>query len=179
MAREWTSIDRLRMDKFMALVRGYVWAGFERLGRGGWKETEVRDYESLIRGKDGSEDKENKEEGNSPGPRGKVGPLMVEGKRVGDGLRYHVLDVWVDELSKVGLLGDDIKSGWKGNVPVEELTKPIRLLARDGKTKQVRERAREVLSDERLQGRGGDWKSGREKSENETSDVTKIVEDDE
>ncbi len=53
--------------------------------------------------------------------------------KVADGVRYHVLDVWV---------------GWVGR----GLMRPVERLGREGRTKVVRERARDVLGDERLEG---------------------------
>jgi ribosomal RNA-processing protein 1 len=121
MAREWTSIDALRMDKFLRLVRVYVNAGFGYLQAQGWEMGLVEDYKGLI----------------------EEGPLSEDNKNSGDGLRYHVLDVWVDELDKVDPereMGCD----------VDEVMAPVRKLAEKGKTSTVRKRAKESLNDERL-----------------------------
>jgi len=61
---------------------------------------------------------------------------------VPDGLRYHVLDVWVDGLE-----------GQEERMPegmLERVMGPVQRLAREGKTKVLRERAKEALRDERL-----------------------------
>ena len=55
-----------------------------------------------------------------------------------DGIRYHVCDVWVDGLVEV--------EGAQGSV----IMKPIERLSREGRTKVVRERAKDVLGDARL-----------------------------
>ena len=68
-----------------------------------------------------------------------VGALSVNDGKVPDGVRYHVLDVWID-----GLLETE---GWKG----AGLLRPVERMKTEGRTKVVRERAREVLDDERLQ----------------------------
>lgn len=68
-----------------------------------------------------------------------VGALRANDGKVPDGVRYHVLDVWVD-----GLLETE---GWGG----AGLLRPVERLRTEGRTKVVRERAREVLEDERLQ----------------------------
>ena len=68
-----------------------------------------------------------------------VGALSVNDGKVPDGVRYHVLDVWVD-----GLLETE---GWRGM----GLLRPVERMRTEGRTKVVRERAREVLEDERLQ----------------------------
>ena len=69
-----------------------------------------------------------------------IGALSAGDGKVPDGVRYHVLDVWVD-----GLLETD---GWDG----VGVMRPVEKLATKGRTKVVRERAREVLRDDRLQG---------------------------
>ena len=71
-----------------------------------------------------------------------VGPLSVRDGRVSDGVRYHVLDVWVD-----GLVGAE---GWEEEVRRGMVLRPVEGLRVEGRTKTVRERAREVMEDERL-----------------------------
>ena len=71
-----------------------------------------------------------------------VGPLSRRDGRVSDGVRYHVLDVWVD-----GLVGAE---GWEKEVRRGMVLRPVEGLRVEGRTKTVRERAREVMEDERL-----------------------------
>lgn len=61
--------------------------------------------------------------------------------KVGDGLRYHVLDVWVDGL----LAADGWESGMDGGV-----MRPVEALASGGGTKTLRSRAKGALEDSRL-----------------------------
>lgn len=68
-----------------------------------------------------------------------IGALSPGDGKVPDGVRYHVLDVWVD-----GLVDTE---GWE----VVGVIRPVERLRTKGKTKIVRGRAREVLGDERLQ----------------------------
>lgn len=80
-----------------------------------------------------------------------------------DGLRYHVMDLWVDELEKVlefedaDETEDDGKPGpkfasrkIKGDVPMDLLLRPIETLRVKGLHKPVRTRAGEALDDDRL-----------------------------
>ena len=120
-AREWTVIDALRMNKFMFLVRCYVNAGFGYLGKYGYDEELVEGHLEVIR----------------------EIPLSVGNGKVSDGLRYHVLDVWVDELDK-------IDEGREGVCPVELLMEPVRTLAKEGMSKTLRTRAKETAGDDRL-----------------------------
>jgi ribosomal RNA-processing protein 1 len=126
-AREWTSIDALRMDKFLRLVRYYINSSFTYLSQHSWDEDLVREYVGLV----------------------EEWPLSAGNEKVGDGLRYHVLDVWVDEL-------DGVDDGREGKCAVEIIMGPVRKLEREGRVKKVRERAGECLGDERLR----DWEGG-------------------
>lgn len=70
------------------------------------------------------------------------GPLSAGDGKVPDGVRYHVLDVWVDGLVEC--------EGWDETV----VMRPVERLWRQGRTKIVRGRARDVLDDERLKAEG-------------------------
>jgi len=128
MAREWTGIDVLRMEKFLLLVRRYVGASFEVLKKGDW----------LEEGECGV--------GAMEEVWGEV-PLNVGDQRMPNGIRFHVLDLWVDELERVGCLGEDVEEG-----VLKRLLSPVRMLAKESPTKAVRRKAVEVLADERLPG---------------------------
>ena len=109
----------------MFLVRCYVNAAFQYLSRQSYDGELVSDYLDMMR----------------------ETPLSVNNIKVSDGLKYHVLDIWVDELDKVDRDRDR-------SCPVEELMKPVETLAKEGKTKTLRTRAKECAGDERLE----DWK---------------------
>ncbi|KAL1885551.1 hypothetical protein Plec18167_001045 [Paecilomyces lecythidis] len=72
-----------------------------------------------------------------------------------DGLRYHILDIWLDELEKVVEVEEiDTAEGptkrLKGDIPMDLILRPMRKLKAESPTKTVRERARDVLEDDRL-----------------------------
>jgi ribosomal RNA-processing protein 1 len=74
-----------------------------------------------------------------------------------DGLRYHLMDIWIDELEKVlefeGKVGEDVetpKRTIKGDVPVELILRPLEKLRTESRYKPVRTRAAEALQDDRL-----------------------------
>jgi ribosomal RNA-processing protein 1 len=125
-AREWGAIDALRMDKYLYLVRCYVNKGFELCAKKGWAEDEVflEEYLQIL----------------------EATPLNPREAKIPDGLRYHVIDIFVDELDKADL---------GRNVPMEKVLGPLRTLGKETITKTVRERVNEALEDERLQ----DWKA--------------------
>jgi ribosomal RNA-processing protein 1 len=125
MSREWSGIDGLRMDKFLMLVRFYLRSSFNWLAKSNWRNSGARkDFLEIL------EDT----------------PLSAKDIRVPNGLRYHVLDIYVDELEKVlPEEQDNIES-----VPAEEMLGPVKKLTTDSPTKAVRLRAREAMGDERV-----------------------------
>ena len=70
-----------------------------------------------------------------------------------DGLRYHVIDIWVDELEKV-LEFDETEEGGprkiKTEVPMELVLRPLEKLRTESPYKPIRTRAAEALDDDRL-----------------------------
>ena len=135
MAREWNNIDALRMDKFLYLVRCYVQEGFQFVRRKKWEEGLVGEYVEVLEGT----------------------ALNVRDGKIPNGLRYHVIDIYVDELDKADEQDD---------APLEELLKPMRKLGKESPVKAVKKRVAEALEDERL----ARWKDRREVAEDEGED---------
>ena len=126
-AREWSGIDALRMDKFLYLVRCYVSKGFECVKKREWEDVEMLEaYLDILASV----------------------PLNVADLKIPNGVRYHVVDIYVDELEKVNK---------ERNAPLEKILAPMRELGEKSVTKAVRLRAQGALKDERLQ----DWKRER------------------
>ncbi|KAL8800438.1 MAG: hypothetical protein Q9182_005191 [Xanthomendoza sp. 2 TL-2023] len=127
---EYTSIPQLRLDKYLLLIRCYISSTFQYLASHDWDKGLIREWRSLMEG-DGE-----------PG----LAPLSPGNGKVPDGVRYHVLDVWVDEVCKVvegnGKVGGEVRG---------QLMGPVRRLEKEGRTKVVKSRARDVLADERLE----------------------------
>ena len=121
MAREWSGIDALRMDKFLYLVRCYVGAAFEYLSRHQWGvDGLMEQYLDMLKGV----------------------PLNAKDMKISTGLRLHVIDLYVDELDKADT---------KRDAPLEKILAPLRQLGKDTPTKSVRSRVKEALADERLE----------------------------
>lgn len=130
MAREWTNVDVLRMDKFLLLVRRYVGATFAYLARDAWADTELAEQCMELLSQI---------------------PLNPTDGKVSNGLRFHVLDVYVDEL-------DRVDASRSGALRLQMLLEPLSRLEKESPTKAVRARAKEVLADERLK----NWEGGAE-----------------
>lgn len=126
-AREWGGIDALRMDKYLYLVRCYVQEGFQYVRRKGWAEKLLGEHLEVLEGV----------------------AFNVRDARIPNGLRYHVIDLYVDELDKADV---------EDEAPVERVLEPMRKLGKESMTKTVRKRVGEALDDERLV----DWKARRE-----------------
>lgn len=193
--RDYHALDRIRLDKYLMLIRFYVGVAFEvfvknpaaksadgkkrkradAAKKGGKKQKKQVEAEVAEEANDDTEDVEakypdlaayisiieegplcplnydqdqNTEEGDPnyrPMPHGP------------DGLRYHLIDIWVDELEKVLEFDEEAgedeetpKRKIKGDVPVELILRPIEKLRAESRYKPVRTRAAEALQDDRL-----------------------------
>ena len=142
-SREWTQIEALRLDKYLYLIRQYLNASFRYLSQQSWANTKAVDEHGKIL----EEIPLNTGEG--------------DGKRIPNGLRFHVLDVWVDELNKV-----DGTWGMEKREVLEKLCAPVERLAKEGKLKVVRTAAKECLGDERLRS----WRGQEVQVEDQNTD---------
>ncbi|KAE8299019.1 Ribosomal RNA processing protein 1-like protein A [Larimichthys crocea] len=77
--REWTGIDRLRMDKFFQLVRFMFRQTFEMLKRKNWESSVVGRFLELL-----------------------TVQLLQSGSDAPSGLQLHILDLYMTELAAVG-----------------------------------------------------------------------------
>lgn len=141
MVREWAQIDALRLDKYLFLIRQYVAAGLRWLAADDWADRAAAEGYVRVLEETG---------------------LSARDAKVPNGLRYHVLDVYVDELERV-------ESGWAERMEVlGVLLGPVERLAEEGWVKAVRVAARECLEDERVRAwRGEDGKGDGEGEEEE------------
>ncbi|XP_070581352.1 ribosomal RNA processing protein 1 homolog A-like [Ptychodera flava] len=80
MAREWLGIDRLRLDKFYMLVRRCLSHSFEMVKRRDWDSEVIDELMNVM----------------------KNGVLNPHLDNIPDGLRFHVTDIFLGELTKVG-----------------------------------------------------------------------------
>uniref|UniRef100_A0A3Q4I506 Ribosomal RNA processing protein 1 homolog B-like n=1 Tax=Neolamprologus brichardi TaxID=32507 RepID=A0A3Q4I506_NEOBR len=79
MKREWTGIDRLRMDKFFQLVRFVFRQTFEMLRRRSWDSSAVSQFLELL-----------------------TAQLLQSDAAAPSGLQLHVLDLYLTELAVMG-----------------------------------------------------------------------------
>ncbi|KAK4244883.1 nucleolar protein,Nop52-domain-containing protein [Corynascus novoguineensis] len=185
MAREWTGIDVLRMEKFLLLVRRVVGAGFKWMRKGGgsaegkkkgkgdsrsnWDANKV----DVIVGLLGEWPLALEEEARIERATDSEGKDSDISQKIPAGLRLHVLDIWVDEAEKAGLLEDD---DTEAKQITQRISDQIDALEEATTSPAVRVRSKESLADNRLfanrepgsepgadecttkgQGDGGDW----------------------
>ncbi|ODQ68336.1 nucleolar, partial [Nadsonia fulvescens var. elongata DSM 6958] len=146
-AREWNGIDQLRMDKFYLLIRRYLAEIFRNGAKNDWSEEWIAAFANSIT----SEELE----------------ISYDKNEVADGIRYHILDIYLDELERVVLEQDNNKQHKTtddsdsedeeelkekfANVPVKALLAPIEDFVQNTLNKTARERAKkEILNDPRL-----------------------------
>ncbi|KAK4959690.1 hypothetical protein LTR66_012973 [Elasticomyces elasticus] len=130
MGRELAGIDALRMDKFLFLIRRYLFASFRYLARRRWADADLVDeYLDVLASI----------------------PLNPRDMKIPNGLRYHVIDIYIDELDKA-------ISETDAQAPLKELLWPLQALREHTVTKNVRERVKDVLEDEKIEG----WKGSEE-----------------
>lgn len=231
--REFHAIDRLRLDKYLHLIRCYVGVGFEvflkegvrasdeQQGQGKKRKREQEEESRTSEKGKGKKNKkrkakqesqptteqsmENEDDKNENENKSKwsdlssylsileEGPLCPlnfdpdqQQKHDGsdssfpmphgpDGLRYHIMDIWIDEIEKVLEFDaeDDNEDGnaegkrkVKGDVPMDLLLRPIEKLRTESPHKPVRTRAAETLDDDRLV----EWGFRSRKSDSEDED---------
>src|ERR1051326_6961753 len=115
------------MNKFLLLIRRYLYSSFRLISRNEWHDTaKITACLDILR----------------------TTPLNPSDPKIPNGLRYHVIDIYVDELDRV-----DEKR--QGGMPLDVLLEPLRTLGKESRTKPVRERVKEALEDERLENWNG------------------------
>lgn len=159
MAKEWTKIDRWRVDKYLLLIRYIVKACFERLKYEDYDEDFVNDYINTLE------------------------ETILSGSTTLPGLVvFHLVDVWLDEIADVAFedikeeeekeakesndkkttnkkpckLTDEERAAEKqeaiAKIPVGKLLKPFEKLCKESPTKGLRLRIKDsIFDDERLQ----------------------------
>ncbi|KAK2738858.1 hypothetical protein FQN57_006872 [Myotisia sp. PD_48] len=207
-SRDFHSLDRLRLDKYLLLIRCYIGVAFDLFakngqtdGQGNGKHNKNTMNSGDDEGKPSSKKKKRKrgdsedadsnkrqqtqselasyldilEEGplsplnfdrlssstSSPPEKGEAASIpMPKGP---DGVRYHLLDIWLEEIEKccgetvedseAGRNSDQepvTKSKLKEGTPIDLLLRPIERLKAESQNKTVRTRATAVLEDVRL-----------------------------
>lgn len=126
------------MDKYFYLVRQFLYVSLRYLAKGGWKDTEML--------------------GELVAALSEI-PLNARDMKVPNGLRYHMLDIYLDEMEKVN-------EEHEADIPAEKLLAPIRALQKDCPTKNIRRQAKEIIRDERVR----EWLGVEDEEEAQVAD---------
>ncbi|XP_032248468.1 ribosomal RNA processing protein 1 homolog B isoform X3 [Phoca vitulina] len=79
MNREWKGIDRLRLGKYCMLIRLVLRQSFEVLKRHGWEESRIKLFLDVL-----------------------MKEILHPESQSPNGVKFHFIDIYLDELSKVG-----------------------------------------------------------------------------
>ncbi|XP_039101366.1 ribosomal RNA processing protein 1 homolog B isoform X2 [Hyaena hyaena] len=79
MNREWKGIDRLRLGKYYMLIRLVLRQSFEVLKRNGWEESRIKLFLDVL-----------------------VKEILHPESQSPNGVKFHFIGIYLDELSKVG-----------------------------------------------------------------------------
>ncbi|KAI9708281.1 MAG: hypothetical protein M1828_003010 [Chrysothrix sp. TS-e1954] len=127
LSREWAGIDGLRMDKFLYLARQMLFVSLEYLARSDFDDEQCRQLVRILA----------------------ETPLNIDDNRIPNGIRYHVLDILVDELDRLWLSIEATADGREFSRFVDALVKPVSEMERRA-VKPMRKRAKEVLENPEL-----------------------------
>lgn len=137
-----TRITDGRLDKFYLLARRYVAAGFKLLQKQDWSEEYVSKYTEML----------------------SSGPLSPKNPKIPNSIRYHITDIYLDELEKVQSFesaDEEFAS------TVEQLIEPFEKLAVDGLDKTARTKGKELLDDPRLNAGSDEEDQGQDDDEDD------------
>ncbi|RMI99642.1 nucleolar protein,Nop52-domain-containing protein, partial [Yarrowia lipolytica] len=128
MSAEWLALDKHRIDKFYLLLRRYVGFAFQRLAKEDWDETWIERHNEVM---------------------SKI-PLNPENPKIPDSIRYHVLEIYLEELAKVVLKDKkeaeneeeeaELVKELFADVPVSELLEAVETLSEETKNSVVQKR---------------------------------------
>ncbi|KAK0621718.1 nucleolar protein,Nop52-domain-containing protein [Bombardia bombarda] len=178
MAREWTSIDVLRMEKFLLLVRRVLGASFRWMkgasgkggkeGTGAWDAERVDDVLTLLKEWPFALELET-QANQSPeeGEEHELDPLAPQNS-IPVGMKLHVLDIWVDEAEKMGMLETEDEKAAK---VLQRISNQVDLLEQGTISPAVRFRSKESLADDRLPGNKKLPEAGKAASGNADADM--------
>ncbi|KAG0347874.1 hypothetical protein BG004_006670 [Podila humilis] len=94
---EWHGIDRLRLDKFYFLLRRFLSYSFRMLKENDWDLDTINEFSKVMID----------------------GPLNASNKTVPDGIRFHLIDIYLEELEKI------VEVSQSGQVPTAHILAPM------------------------------------------------------
>lgn len=144
MVREWETLDRHRINKFMMLVRFFLGATLMRISADSWNPIAAAEFkQSMLEG-----------------------PLHPSSIKLPQGLKLHILDVYADEFEKAVE-----KNGMAPEGVMRLIWEPVTLQNELAELKTIKQKmAKDILSDDRLVQWGVVSKPSVEEEKDESSD---------
>ncbi|KAF9408762.1 hypothetical protein BGZ94_002192 [Podila epigama] len=129
---EWHGIDRLRLDKFYFFLRRFQYYSFRLLKEHAWDLETIEEFNNVLIN----------------------GPLNASDRTVPDGIRFHLIEIYLEELEKT------VEIRHSGQVPTAHILEPMFTLMSqtvNGKVfKMVAEEVFEAILRKTAEGEGED-----------------------
>ena len=148
---EKTAWDAKRVDQILDMLSEWAFALDEDVKEDSESEEEESEAEN-----DENEDEDKpqheslRQQKQQQKPKKEKDPLHLLAKKIPSGLKIHVLDIWVDEAEKVGML--DVENDEEALKIVQRIIEKIEELEKRTVSPAIRVRSKDSLSDERLPG---------------------------
>ncbi|KAG0245882.1 nucleolar protein,Nop52-domain-containing protein [Mortierella sp. GBAus27b] len=97
MCAEWNGIDRLRLDKYYFLLRRFLSYSFRMLKENEWDLETIEEFTNVMIN----------------------GPLNATSSQVPDGIRFHLIEIYLQELEKI------VDVAHSGEVPTAHILQPM------------------------------------------------------
>ncbi|KAF9937538.1 hypothetical protein BGZ65_001394 [Modicella reniformis] len=97
MCAEWNGIDRLRLDKYYFLLRRFLSYSFRTLKQNDWDLETINEFSKVMVN----------------------GPLNATNTKVPDGIRFHLIEIYLEELEKI------VNVTHSGEVPTAHILQPM------------------------------------------------------
>jgi ribosomal RNA-processing protein 1 len=127
-----------RIDKFYLLARRYVAAAFRFLKEEEWSEKFVKEYTEML-SNGPLQLSSHKDRANSSSPKN---------SKIPNSIRYHITDIFLDELDKVEPLESAEDEFWP---IVKKLLEPFTNIRKEGFDKTAKLKVKGMLEDTRLE----------------------------
>ncbi|KAI7887353.1 hypothetical protein K492DRAFT_105138, partial [Lichtheimia hyalospora FSU 10163] len=119
---QWYGIDRIRLDKYYMLLRRMVFFAFLYLANQDWDQDMTEAYMTMLL----------------------EGPLHPTDRSKPDSIRYHIFDIYFEELDKV--LELQREQGEEIHLDNDAIKRPLVVSSKDAINKVTRKKAKEALA---------------------------------
>ncbi|KAJ8652790.1 hypothetical protein O0I10_011596 [Lichtheimia ornata] len=119
---QWHGIDRIRLDKYYMLLRRMIFFAFLYLANQDWNEEMTEAYMTMLL----------------------EGPMHPTDRSKPDSIRYHIIDIYFEELDKI--LELQREQGEEIHLDMDAIKRPLVVSSKDAINKVTRKKAKEALA---------------------------------